>query len=83
MPRDALFPQNSLSLAVMALLSLAGTSAVAQTTVKTGGTLPAVTVTGNPLGATDLIAPAEAYSGAALLLRGKGTLGETLDGTRG
>jgi len=82
-PRDALFPQNSLSLAVMALLSLAGTSAVAQTTVKTGGTLPAVTVTGNPLGATDLIAPAEAYSGAALLLRGKGTLGETLDGTPG
>jgi iron complex outermembrane receptor protein len=42
-----------------------------------------VTITGNPLGATDLIAPAEAYSGTALLLRAHSTLGETLDGTPG
>ncbi len=47
------------------------------------GKLPEVTVTGNPLGATDQIAPAEAYSGDALLLRSQGTLGETLDGTPG
>ena len=45
--------------------------------------LKEVTVTGNPLGATDLIAPAASYSGAGLLLRSKTTLGETLDGTPG
>ena len=45
--------------------------------------LKEVTVTGNPLGATDLIAPAASYSGARLLLRSKTTLGETLDGTPG
>ncbi len=46
-------------------------------------TLKEVTVTGNPLGTTDLIAPHTRYSGAALLLRSKTTLGETLDGTPG
>lgn len=45
--------------------------------------LKEVTITGNPLGATDLIAPAAQYSGAALLLRSKTTLGETLDGVPG
>ena len=79
----ALFPQHSLALAVMALVSLGGATAAAQTAARTGSSLPAVTVTGNPLGAIDLIAPAEAYSGAALLLRAQGTLGQTLDGTPG
>ncbi len=46
-------------------------------------TLAPVTVTGNPLGATDFIAPAAQYSGPELLLRSKTTLGETLDGTPG
>ena len=45
--------------------------------------LKEVTVTGNPLGAADLIAPAASYTGAGLLLRSKTTLGETLDGTPG
>lgn len=45
--------------------------------------LKEVTVTGNPLGATDLIAPAAQYSGTGLLLRSKTTLGETLDGVPG
>lgn len=45
--------------------------------------LPEVTVTGNPLGATDLIAPAASYSGAGLLLRSQTTLGETLGNTPG
>ena len=45
--------------------------------------LPPVVVTGNPLGATELVAPAVAYSGTGLLLRSSGTLGETLDGTPG
>lgn len=47
------------------------------------GTLKEVTVTGNPLGATDLIAPAAQYSGEALLLRSNTTLGETLNGVPG
>jgi iron complex outermembrane recepter protein len=46
-------------------------------------TLKEVTVTGNPLGATDLISPAAQYSGQSLLLRSQSTLGETLDGTPG
>ena len=46
-------------------------------------TLKQVTVTGNPLGATDLITPAAQYSGQGLLLRSQSTLGETLDGTPG
>ena len=46
-------------------------------------TLKEITITGNPLGAADLIAPAVSFSGAALLLRSKTTLGETLDGLPG
>jgi iron complex outermembrane receptor protein len=48
-----------------------------------GGTLEAVTVTGNPLGTSDLIVPTAQYSGENLLLQSKSTLGETLDGTPG
>ena len=51
--------------------------------VPTAATLKAVTITGNPLGTSDLIAPSAQYSGAALLLRSQSTLGETLDGTPG
>lgn len=42
-------------------------------------TLPTVTVTGNPLGATELVAPAVELSGSGLTLRSQGTLGETLN----
>ncbi len=77
------FSQHSLALAVLTLASLAGSQAMAQSIARQGSTLPAVTITANPLGATDLIAPAEAYSGTALLLRAQSTLGETLDGTPG
>ncbi|MDB5965994.1 MAG: TonB-dependent receptor [Polaromonas sp.] len=45
--------------------------------------LAEVTVTGNPLGAADLIAPATTLSGNALLLRSATTLGETLNGLPG
>ena len=60
-------------------------AAFAQSTVAPArvGTLPTVTVTGNPLRSSDLIAPAAAYSGTGLLLRSRSTLGETLDGTPG
>ena len=46
-------------------------------------TLKEITVTGNPLGTTDLIAPSAQYTGTSLLFRSKSTLGETLDGTPG
>ena len=62
--------------------ALACVSAHAQTQTASS-TLAPVTVTGNPLGATDLIAPATQYSGTELLLRSQTTLGETLDGTPG
>jgi len=82
--RARLFPQNTLSLAiVVALTTLGATGASAQSAPRPGAALPPVTITGNPLGATDLIAPTDSYSGATLLLRSKSTLGETLDGTPG
>ncbi len=78
------FPRHPLSLAILATLAnLGAASAHAQSTPRAEAALPAVTITGNPLGATDLIAPTESYSGATLLLRSKSTLGETLDGTPG
>lgn len=54
---------------------------VAQTAPPTS--LKEITVTGNPLGSSELIAPATQLSGDALLLRKKSTLGETLDGLPG
>lgn len=64
--------------AAAVFVMLAG-SAVAQT----AAILPAVTVTGNPLGATDVVAPAASHSGQGLLLRSQTTLGETLSNTPG
>ena len=72
----------------IAILSLVSTGAQAQQAAPAAPrpatvTLKEVTVTGNPLGATDLITPAAQYSGQGLLLRSQSTLGETLDGTPG
>lgn len=71
-----------------AVLSLMASLAWAQQTPQTPANAPApalkeVTVTGNPLGADDLISPASSLSGDALLLRSGTTLGETLSGTPG
>ncbi|RYZ06718.1 MAG: TonB-dependent receptor [Comamonadaceae bacterium] len=68
-----------------AFLALAHNGVEAQTAPDTSppGSLREVTVTGNPLGATGLIAPTESVSGDALLLRSQGTLGQTLDGLPG
>jgi iron complex outermembrane receptor protein len=65
--------------ALAAALALAATPSHAQAQA----TLPPVTVTGNPLGTSDLIAPAAQYSGTGLLLRSQSTLGETLSATPG
>lgn len=47
------------------------------------GTLPEVTVTGNPLRSSELIAPASQLSGTGLTLRLHPTLGETLNALPG
>ncbi len=65
----------------LACLGCLGLAAVRAQTL--GTTLAPVTITGNPLGATDLIAPVSQYGGTELLLSSKPTLGETLDGTPG
>ena len=69
------------SLALLALGTFSSATACAQTA--SPSTLAPVTITGNPLGATDLIAPAAQYSGVELLFRSQTTIGETLDGTPG
>ncbi len=73
-----LFSNRAVRLAVLSVCALYAQAAVAQTPQ-----LKEVTITGNPLGASDLIAPSASYSGDGLLLRSKTTLGETLDGTPG
>ena len=81
------FANTSVHRAVVAMTAAAGLMAghaAAQTSpTPQAPTLSEVTVTGNPLGATDLIAPAAQYSGEALLLRSNTTLGETLNGVPG
>ncbi|MBT2300307.1 TonB-dependent receptor [Variovorax paradoxus] len=68
------FRRNAIGVAVLSLSSVA---------VWAQASLPEVTVTGNPLGATDLIAPTTTLSGDRLLLRSQSTLGETLNGLPG
>ena len=75
-----LFSRSAVTLAVLTLSALYAQAALAQTPTPQ---LKEVTITGNPLGDTNLIAPSAQYSGAGLLLRSKTTLGETLDGTPG
>ena len=75
------FRRNAIGVAVLSLLSCA---AWAQADASAPApSLPEVTVTGNPLGATDLIAPTTTLSGDRLLLRSQSTLGETLNGLPG
>ena len=74
------YRRGAVALAVVSL----GTSAFSQQgSTPNARELPPVTITGNPLGATELVAPAVSYSGPALLLRSAGTLGETLNNTPG
>ncbi len=72
------FLNSAARLAVLSLTTLYAQAAMAQTPQ-----LKEVTITGNPLGASDLVAPSAQYSGAELLFRSKTTLGESLDGTPG
>ncbi len=45
--------------------------------------LPTITITANPLGASEAIAPAQVLSGTGLLLRQQSTLGEAVNGLPG
>ena len=79
-----LFPRSAIGMACLSLIAIACPAAQAQTGDPAATPiLKEITVTGNPLGAADLITPATQYSGTGLLLRSKTTLGETLDGTPG
>ncbi|UUZ75094.1 TonB-dependent receptor [Polaromonas sp. P1(28)-13] len=79
----ALFSPSTVQRAVLALGSAAALCVGTASAQQAAPSLKEVTITGNPLGATDLIAPAAQYSGTGLLLRSKTTLGETLDGLPG
>ncbi|OUM03364.1 TonB-dependent receptor [Variovorax sp. JS1663] len=74
---STLFARNALGVAVLSLLSCAASAQ--SDAAAPAGSLQEITVTGNPLGATDLIAPTTAVSGDPLLLRSQPTLGETLN----
>ncbi|MFT3815171.1 MAG: TonB-dependent receptor [Acidovorax sp.] len=70
-------------LALSAALTAASASAQSQATApassENAATLPEVTITGNPLGEAQTVAPASVLSGQNLLLQRGTTLGETLE----
>jgi iron complex outermembrane receptor protein len=83
---------SSLRLAALAgALGAAASPSIAQSQVAAPAaaasapstTLPAVVVTGNPLGSRDLAAPVSVLSGDELTLRRGSSLGDTLNGTPG
>ncbi|MBS7808348.1 TonB-dependent receptor [Variovorax sp. PCZ-1] len=74
------FPRSALAAACTALCAAVS----AQTaTPPTESVLQPVTVTANPLGGSDVIAPAQALTGTGLLLRQQSTIGEALNGLPG
>jgi len=79
-------PTFSRSALGAAMLSLWCGASWAQSQVQPVEAAPAlreIIVTGNPLGASDLIVPTTSLSNDALLLRSESTLGETLNGLPG
>ena len=72
------FPRSAVHVAVLSL-AMASSYALAQSTVA----LKEVIVTGNPLGATELISPSTQLFGPDLTLRSSATLGETLNNLPG
>ena len=82
------FSQSPVRVAVLAVLGYGAVAMLhsphAHAQVNAGAlapTLKEVTVTGNPLGSSDLVAPTSALAGTALLLKRESTLGETLANT--
>ena len=76
------FRRHAIGIAVLSFASVLTTPASAQDRA-TAPTLSEITVTGNPLGATELIAPTVTLQRDELLLRSQSTLGETLEGLPG
>ena len=83
------FRRNAIGAAVLSLASFAS-MAQAQPAPQAqpadaaaAATLPEIAVTGNPLGASELIAPTTTLSGDKLLMRSESTLGETLNNLPG
>ena len=82
------FRRNAIGAAVLSLASLASMAQAqptpqAQPAEAAAATLPEIAVTGNPLGASELIAPTTTLSGDKLLMRSESTLGETLNNLPG
>jgi iron complex outermembrane recepter protein len=76
------YPRRHVAAACVALCAAA--SAHAQNSSSASeATLQPVIVTANPLGANDVVAPAQSVSGTGLLLRQQSTLGEALNGLPG
>ncbi len=79
-----LFPRRFVAAACAALCAAASAPSFAQTARETQEpTLQPVIITGNPLGASEVVAPAQVLQGAGLLLRQASTLGEALNGLPG
>lgn len=82
------FRRNAIGAAVLSLASVATLAQTAPAVPSPNPQQPTtslreITVTGNPLGASDLIAPTTTLSGDELLLRSQSTLGQTLDNIPG
>ncbi len=90
MPSFSHFRRHALAAAVRASFGILGaTSAVcasaqgASPTASSPSPAQRVIVTGNPLGAADVVAPTQVLGGEQLILRRGSTLGDTLDGLPG
>lgn len=77
------FPRTAVAVAFLSLGAAATAQPVAPAAAPAERSLSTVTVTGNPLGATELAAPVQQLEGRALQLREQPTLGETLSGLPG
>ncbi|MDQ0590064.1 TonB-dependent receptor [Variovorax paradoxus] len=84
------FRRNAIGAAVLLLASVAAMAQAepqpvlqAQPAEAAAPALPEIAVTGNPLGASELIAPTTTLSGDRLLMRSESTLGETLNNLPG
>jgi len=78
-----LFPRHAVGVAVLVLLAASSAWAQSGSATADAPSLATVTVTGNPLGAEQAIAPTVALQGDTLLYRAQSTLGETLNGLPG
>ncbi len=77
------FPRHIIASAAACVCAAVSAQTAPSASTPNEPTLKTITVTANPLGGNDLIAPAQAIAGTGLLLRQQSTLGELLQGTPG